>query len=103
VYRQLPERQEKSYSSLMVDGARKFGRRFLVATMVMERHVLFMDLKVLNDERAFTIAGSLATVVLALAAWNYVATAVCTNKSSNDMSMLNELHTFRCHVKQPYQ
>jgi hypothetical protein len=58
-YRQLPECQEKSYCSLMVDGANKLGRRLLAVTMFMEGHVRFAHLKLLNDKRALTIASSL--------------------------------------------
>jgi hypothetical protein len=50
VYRQLPECQEKSYCSLMADGAKKFGRRVLAVTLFMKGHVRFLDLKDLNDE-----------------------------------------------------
>jgi hypothetical protein len=39
VYRQLPECQEKSYGSLMIDGAQKFGRRFLGVALFMEGQV----------------------------------------------------------------
>jgi hypothetical protein len=35
-YRQLPAHQEKCYCSLIVDGAKKFGRRSLAVTMFME-------------------------------------------------------------------
>jgi hypothetical protein len=58
VSRQLPECQ-KSYCSLLVDGAKGFGRRFLAATLFMEGHVQFVALKVVNDERALVIASSL--------------------------------------------
>jgi hypothetical protein len=49
----------------------------------MEEQVRFLDLNDLNDEQAFMIASSLATVVSALAAWNSVVTAVCTDITSN--------------------
>jgi hypothetical protein len=81
VYRQLPTHQGNCYCSLMIDGAREVGQRFLAVTMFMEVYVRFMDLRVPDDGRAVTIANSLVT-------------AVCTGNPLNEVSVLNHLHTF---------
>jgi uncharacterized protein YegL len=65
VHRQLTECQEKSYCSLMVDGAKPFGRCLLAVTTFMEEHVRFVDFEGSQDERAITIASSLVTVISA--------------------------------------
>jgi hypothetical protein len=46
----------------MAGGAKTFRRRFLAVSLFMEERVRFVDLKVLNDNRALTIVGSLVSV-----------------------------------------
>jgi hypothetical protein len=73
VCRQFPEHQEQSYWSSMAEWA-KFGRRLLAVTMLMEGHVRFVELKLLNDELAPIIVNSLIPIVLSLMSQSYTVT-----------------------------
>jgi hypothetical protein len=53
-----------------------------------------MNMKVLNGERALMIVGSLVTLLSTHTARDDGVTAVCTDNASNELSVLNELHTF---------
>jgi hypothetical protein len=46
----------------MIDEAKKGSRRFLAMTMFMEGEIQFVDLKILNDERASTVAHCLVII-----------------------------------------
>jgi hypothetical protein len=77
---------------LLFDGRRgeKIRPAFVGGHYVHGRYVRFVDLKVLDDERAVTIVDSLVM-------------AVCADNASNELSMLNHLHTFSlpCQARLP--
>jgi hypothetical protein len=67
--------------------------------MFMEGYFRFLDLAILNAVQAPTIANNFVAIVSSSATQSLIASAVCTDTVSNEVSMLNELHPFRCYVK----
>jgi hypothetical protein len=84
-----PPVTDKSYCSLMIDGATKFNKHFLSVLMFRNRQVHFLDLCVTKDQKAKTIGAAVKDVVNTLKEKNYVVTAVCTDNASNEKAMLD--------------